>query len=441
MISKYIRVFSRFPINRNFANALTTGYGLMGLTIIVQLVLIPLYLTHLGKEKFGILTMILSAINFAAIGVGWLSGGLARILAERAAIDDIEGFKSGYALAKWLYVGYSVIAVLMFWIMAPWLLPYVFEDSEVLKALLLASIYLILLYEYNADRIAFNACHKQGRANSNEIVGQIVFAIGVLAGLKANGGLVSIIAAQIGGLLVVRVLAWFHWRKDSLQLGWMKSIPGYHDIWSRVSGKMGLGYVVYGVLLLSLQADALILGWLTTPETVANYYLVWRIPEVVILVLWRIPGSYAPFLIAMDVKGESDRLQKNYKCGLYFMLGISGIATIIYGTLGQLIVTVWVGDNAPDGNLPYFLASMAMFFLGVSRWPSGVAYSLLNIKPLNWIIAAELVAKMALVLSFFPSLGYYTPMLATTVIHGFLVFYLYLWLGYSTISFSINEKE
>ncbi|ODU31808.1 MAG: hypothetical protein ABS93_00520 [Thiobacillus sp. SCN 62-729] len=411
-----------------------TGYGLMGVTIVIQLVLVPLYLTHLGKEKFGILAMIMAANNYAAIGITWLSGGMARILAERAAVEDIEGFKAGYAFAKWLYVAYAVLAVTLFWIVAPWLLPKAIENKEIVIALALASLYLILLYEYNADRAAFNARHWQAKGNLRELIGQVFFATGVLIGLFAGWGLPGVIAAQVVGILTTRALAWYFWRQDAWRLAWMKPVADFKGLWQRVSGKMGRDYVIYGVLLLTLQADVLLLGWLTDPETVASYYLLWRMPEVVILLLWRIPGSYGPFLIAMDAREEHQALQKNYQRGLYLMIGVAGFAAVIYGLAGQYIVSMWVGENAPLGYIPYALAASAMFFLAVARWPSGIAYSLVNTQPLIRVAAVELSAKWILFLLLFADFGYFTPMLATTIVHCLLVFYLYLWLGRNTIS-------
>jgi O-antigen/teichoic acid export membrane protein len=433
MNSRLAGIVAQLSINRNYANALISGYCLMGVTIIVQIVLVPLYLSHLGKEKFGILAMIMAANSYAAIGVGWLSGGIARILAERAAVDDVEGFKAGYAFAKWLYVGYALLAVAIFWIVAPWLLPNSLKDNEVVWALVLASVYLVLLYEYNADRAAFNARHWQSKGNLREVVGQCVFAAGVLGGFHAGWGLPSVIAAQIAGILTTRFLAWCFWKRDPWNLTWMKSIANFRQLWARVSGKMGREYVAYGVLILTLQADVLILGWLSNPETVANYYILWRIPEVVILLLWRIPGSYGPFLIANDARGEQQAIEMNYKRGLYFMIALSGIAAVIYGILGQYIVTIWVGSDAPDGYIPYLLAAGAMFFLAVAKWPSGIAYSLLNTRPLAKIATIELATKIILILSLFKVFGFLTTIIATLITHGVIVTALYLWLGNSTV--------
>jgi O-antigen/teichoic acid export membrane protein len=400
----------------------------------VQILMVPLYLQYLGTEKFGILAMILAANSYAAIGITWLSGGMARILAERAAVNDVKGFEEAYVFAKWLYVTYAVVIISILWLGAYILRISQLLEKEIIIAMILACFHLLLMYEYNADRAAFVARHWQAKSNVREIIGQIVFVVSVYFLLQGGYGLPSIMVSQILGALTVRILVWFFWLNDPWNLRWTFPTEHHTHLLSRVSGKMGRGYIVYGILLLTLQADALILGWLTDPSTVASYYLVWRIPEVMILLLWRIPGSYGPFLIAMDVKGEHQKLYQNYKKGLYIMVAMAGAGALLYGLAGRNIVNIWLGDKAPTGQLPYLFAAAAMFFRAVVRWPSGLAYSLLNTTPLNLIIAIELMVKIILMSLLIDEYGFSAPMLATALVHIFLVFYLYLILGERTVA-------
>lgn len=84
-------------MKREILGALGSGYALMGVTILIQFVLVPLYLQHLGKEAFGILVLLLAAINYGAIGITWLSGGMARILGERVATGSSSELADAYA--------------------------------------------------------------------------------------------------------------------------------------------------------------------------------------------------------------------------------------------------------------------------------------------------------------------------------------------------------
>lgn len=415
--------------HKDILGALGSGYGLMALTIAIQFVLVPLYLNHLGKETFGILTMILAVISYGAIGITWLSGGMARILAERNVVGNEASFADAYAFSKLLYVGYAVITIAVFWIGAPWILPGVLAAPEVLHALILASIYFLVVYEYNTDRLSFIALCRQMSGNCIDAIGQIVFVCGAIAALYWGGGLAAVVAAQIVGALAARGAAWLYWRREGMALHWKWPLTDFGSIWKRISGKMGQHYVVYGVLLLTLQADVLIIGWLAGPEVAATFYLLWRIPEICILLLVRIPGVFAPHFIQMDARGEVAQIQSTYRNGLVAMLGLSAMAGVGYAIAGNFVVHIWVGNNAPDGYVPYILAGAALFFVAVSLWPAGVAYALVKTGGLVKVTALQLAVKLVLFALLFVETNYLAPLIAIVLTHVLGVFYLYLKLG------------
>jgi len=441
MAVRRLKLLERHRLNNDYALALITSYGLMGLTIVVQLALIPLYLTHLGKERFGVLAMIMAANNYAAIGITWLSGSMARVMAERAATGDRDGFAEAYAFSKLVYVAYALIALAVFWVIAPWLMADVLADWEIRAAILLSCVLFLVSYEYNADRQAFVARHRQARGNANEAVGQLFFAAGVGIGLMMGAGLPGVVGAQIVSMLCVRLLAWMHWKRDDYGLGWKLRIIGFRSLWRRVSGRVGRDYVVYGILLLTLQADALIVGWLAGPEVAANFYLLWRIPEVCILLLSRIPSAYAPHIIAMDARSDHGALRDGYRKGMTALLVFAGFAALVYGFAGHWILSLWVPDNAPEGYWPYAIAAIAMFFIAVSRWPAEFAYALMNTKPLVRVVALEATLKLMLIGLLFGTLGYIAPLVAISLVHAFGVFYLYIWLGRNNFSYNVQRRN
>ena len=418
-----------FSVNRNFVGALITGYGLMGVTIAVQLLLIPLYLHHLGKAQFGVLTLILAATNYAAIGITWLSGGMARVLAERAAMQDRDGFCDAYAFAKVMFCGYALLAIAVFWLLASFWLKDELADTDIRLALILSCLFFFLSYEYNADRSALVARHWQSKGNLLEVAGQLLYAAIAVVGLYAGMGIVGVMAAQVAGISCTRLLVYWVWKNDDYGLQWRWPIREANKLWNRLSGKTGRDYIVYGLILLTLQADVLIVGWISGPESAASYYLLWRIPEVCILLLSRIPGSYAPFLIELDAKGEYERMRSNYLRGYKLMLLLSALMALFYAVGGHWVTAVWLGSNAPDDRLAYMFAGFAAFFMAVSRWPASAAYALLKTRPLVKIAGAELVLKMLLVFLLYPLYAYLSPLVAISVVHGLGVFYLYSRLG------------
>lgn len=416
----------------NILVALGSSYGLTGLTIAIQFVLVPLYLSHLGKETFGILSMILAALNYAAIGIGGISGGVARILGEYCAVGDIPRFANTYALSKLIYTGYATIIITLFWLFSSFILVDVLAKPEILQALILASIYFLLMYEYNTDRLSFIALCRQTTGNMIDAAGQIVFACGVTIGFAWGGALTSVVVSQIASILAARSLAWLYWRREGLALKWQWPLTDPRPLWQRISGKMGQHYVIYGVLLLTLQADVLILGWLAGPDVAGTFYLLWRIPEVCILVVGRIPGVFAPYLIQMDARGEVEQIPNAYRKGLRLVFGLSALTGIGYAIAGNWFVHLWVGNNAPDGLMPYMLAGAALFFVAASWWPAGVAYALVKTGPLVKVTAVQLATKLVFFMMFFGTFAYLAPLMAIIFTHALGVFFLYIKIGKDT---------
>ena len=62
--------------------------------------------------------MLLSMINFAAIGITWMSGGLVRVLGERWTNNDSQGFRDAFVVGKYIFFSYAVlvsVSVLVGW--------------------------------------------------------------------------------------------------------------------------------------------------------------------------------------------------------------------------------------------------------------------------------------------------------------------------------------
>ena len=70
----------------------------------------------------------------------------------------------------------------------------------------------------------------------------------------------------------------------------------------RFIGKQGLYYFIFATLLLLLQLDVIIIGIIAGPTMAAKFVILWKIPEVLGLVLGKIPSSLEPKIIHIDTK-------------------------------------------------------------------------------------------------------------------------------------------
>lgn len=409
-----------FSSNRGYFLAIVSGYVLVAANIIAQLALTPIYLDRIGHNQFGILMMVLNFINFAAIGIGWVSGGLTRVMAERAAEADGNGLSQAFSLGKTILVGYAILISLLgacIW--------FVTNPSQGVPLwFVFAGLYLVALYESNPERLLYIALRRQATGNVFEIARVVVFVLVTVAVLPIYPRLEVVLIAYILGILMQRVLLAWGLHRTHPKL-WR--IPGRETLplLRRLAGRQGAQYLVYGAIVLGMQADVLIMGFLGGPDAAAKLAVLWKIPEALSVILWRIPSAIEPYVIHMDAKGDRDGIRKSFRSGRPRFVLIAAAVALAYALFGKLITGLWVGQFAPEQDWVYWLSAAAMFLLTITRWPVGFAYALIRLRPLIIIAAIELVGKIALIIALLPHLSYVAPIAATTIVHVLLVGWAY----------------
>ncbi|MCR4378612.1 MAG: hypothetical protein NUV50_11045 [Rhodospirillales bacterium] len=420
----------RIANNPDYGWSVASSYAHIGLNIIVQILLVPLYLHHLGKAEFGVLMIMLAAVNYLGLGIGWMSSGAQRIMGELAAHNNHEALERTYGLSKIIFFVYATLTSSLAFAVVWAFRGQLFPDTPALGAqtvsmVALGVVYVIALYDLNVDRLVLISIGKQAWANLLSVISLVVFALAVMPILSGEGGLMGVIAALLCGVLVARIVSFLLMQRQGLHLRW----PGAHGrtILSRLIGPMGMGYAVYGALLLTLlQADTLILGVLGGPLLVADFILVWKIADVTMQALWRLPESLVPYLIQMDARGEHERMRTIYASAQKGMLILATAAAIGFGMFGQSVVALWVGwEHTPNLPWAYPLAGGAMFWMVIARLPAIYAFSTVRLSPLVFVTAVETVGKVILLFALFPALGLYAPLIAVNVVHLLGVAYLY----------------
>jgi len=423
-------IANRIKNNPDYGWSIATSYGQIGLNIVVQILLVPLYLHHLGKVEFGVLMIMLGAVNYLGLGIAWVSSGAQRIMGEFSAQGENENLERTYTLSKIIFVIYAVltgaIALSLVWALQD----NVFPDTPdlalaTIRMVGVGVVYVVVLYDFNVDRLVLISIGKQAWANALSILSLAVFALVIFPVLSRGGGLVSVMAALLVGVIIARGVSFILVRKQGLHLRW----PGLEGrtVLKRLLGPMGLGYGLYGALLLTLlQADTLILGALGGPLLVADFILIWKIADVGMQALWRLPESLIPYLIQMDSRGEHARMQSIYASAQKGMIFVAALAALGFALFGHDVVVMWVGaEHAPNMPWAYALAGGALFWLTIARLPAVYAFSQVRLKPLIKVTALESIGKVIFVFALFPTLGLYAPLVAINILHILGIAYLY----------------
>lgn len=423
-----------------FVSAVVTSYGQVAASMAVQLLMMPLYLAHLDAYRFGVFMMLLTTVNVAALGIGWISGGMQRLFGEAYARSDEIGFNLVYAVSKWLFIAYGTLAavlILIGTVFAPvlgWGPPPQYRISVLAGAIGLG-VYLVVLYSFNVDRVALTARGHQAVANILSITSQAAFVILAIPTLFMGGGLGALMLCFGAGAGISLLLSRLFWRRLGLRPSWWVGFRKEHKaVARRLAGRMGAGFFWVGMMTLALQSDPLIVGFVAGPEIVARFVLVWRLAEMATLALWRLPDALIPFIVHMEVRGEAAQLRSAYRLLLAAMTLAGAVFGALYAGLGQTMVSLWVGaEKAPHDALAYILAGSMVFWLCLVRAPIAFAYALARLRPLGYLLTAEVALKETLMVLLLPAFGYKAPLIAWNLAHFAGLAGMYLLMGRKSV--------
>lgn len=408
-----------------YLNALISGYLLMGTNLVMQFLLTPFYLKHLGEYQFGVLMVLLNLVNFAAIGIGWMSGGYVRIVGEYWAREDIEGIRTAFNVGKYVYSIYALIVVslaLVCWGMGQAVSS---KGTVLFHTALMAGLYFILHYEALPERQAFVGINNQTLGNCVELIRVLLFGCSAFFLLPWLGNLDAVWLALITGVAAQRIISGWYWAKHVGGIGWKRFSPDMMPVLKRLAGRQGIGYVAYGVLILILQADTMLIGFIGGAEAAGRFVLLWKIPEAIGLLLWRIPSTMEPEVIALDASAQIAPLRNIFVKGRRWFCLVVLIISMVYMAAGQWVTRLWVGDYAPEADWMYIAGGAALFFNTFARWPISFAYALIRLRSLVKVALIEVVGKLIFMLLLFPRLDIAAPLIASVIIHTVYVGWAY----------------
>lgn len=417
----------------DFVGALASGFSFIALNILLQVALVPLYLHSFGKTDFGILMIILSSINFLAFGIYGLTGQVLRNLSRHAADQNDGRFAASYTRARYVFGLYSigvalvgVTVLLSIHGLGDQSLSRSLDDSLTLTGLLAAAFFVVSI-DFGIARVGLSALHHQTMANLLHTVSTAIFGMLVIPWILLGGGMAGVTGAMLIGVLVARIAIEIYIQRRKLPARWRSQKKLLPLAVREYGGKASLLYMLYGAIFVVSQSDTVIIGILSGPDIVADFILFWKVAEVMLLVLQRVPEHLQPAFARVSDEHEADA-DSIYRNSMFWLRIVALCAGVAYAILGPWIISLWVGEaKAPQGHLGYALAGGALFWLATARVPMALA----NIRggarqrTLVSFAASEMTLKIILMAVLVPYVGEYAPLIAINALHflGYHYFY------------------
>jgi len=384
------------------------GYANLLLLVVQGLVLVPLYLEHLGQSRYG-------AWMASGDVLGWLAVldmGVAGISTQRMAAAHGRGEHRTVAEYFGTGVFVQVLLVALLTLLAVAGAPFVpgWLGVEGAAARELSACFAVAGV---ATGLGLLGTVIGGLATSTQrmvFVSAATFGAGV-AGLAATLALLVLgwgLWALAGGMLV----------RSGLLLVAVGGHAVYvlrHDLRERARVRLGVArefFALSGVTVLTMignavvgKSDAVLVALFFGPAAVTPYVLTRRAADLLSMFLARIGGAVFPGFAHLVGSGDHARAARvlGHVARLYFVGAVPTVA--LYLALNRSFVALWVGADQYAGHLVTVIVGMNVLVVG---WGALALYLLGaagNIRDSGLGVFGEAVARMALALSLLAAFG------------------------------------
>ncbi len=352
------------------AQGLFSGLASRGVAVAVSFISVPLTVKYLGAERYGAWVTISAVIAWIAIADLGLSSSLTNAVSEGYALDRRDVAQGYVAAAFWSLAGVAAILTLVFfslWHKVPWdrvlNVQTLRARAEVTPAVAVAFTIFALNFPFSLVARIYGAYQEVAVANSWSAAGNVLGLLALISVTQLQGGLVSLVIAVSGAVLLVNVISaiWvFGWSKP-----WLRPRPDLVT-WSalkRLTRVGGMFFVIQIAALVLFQTDNLIIAHYLGAAAVTPYSVTWRLFTYTMIFQLLAGPSYWPAYAEAFTRGDRTWVRRSFRMNLK----ITFISTALLGLplvlLGRRIIEKWAGTAAvPSSSLLFWMGIWSVIY-------------------------------------------------------------------------------
>jgi O-antigen/teichoic acid export membrane protein len=336
------------------------------ISTITALITVPLTLTYLGAERYGLWMTISSVVlmlGFADLGLG---NGLLNAISEANGKNDREA-AANYVSSGFFMLGAMALLIVVVFIIAypyvPW--PSIFNiksklaNQEVGPAMAaFMAIYALNLPLGVVQRVQMG--YQEGyKTNIFQCIGSVFGLIAVLLVIYVQGGLVWLVLAMGGGPTLALLINWVILFR--LQSPWLRP-RRRRATWASAKRIFRIGFLFFLLQLavtLAFTSDNLVAAQVLGPEAVTQYSVPMRLFSILPMMMSLIMDPLWPAYGEAIVRGEMEWIQKTLFKSLLITFLIVPLPALFLVLFGVEIVHLWVGPEITPSFL--LLAGMGVW--------------------------------------------------------------------------------
>lgn len=390
------------------------SYLTIASNILTGFILIPLILKYIGLAALGVFGLLFSLKSIIDIGIGWLSGSISKNLLKYKYIKPDISTLSFIVNMTYGLIGFFIICLYGYVFKEHHLLSFIYFGLFTFLSFSLIPFYEILVSNLRQYQTAFFRFVQQFLFMIFSISSFIYFEINTLS---------SVFLSLLISIFIVYVIVYVYFRVN------MKLKLSKKNISKKMINKLfltdGLKYFINGIsTILLLQIDVLLIDYLYGSESAGLYLLIWKIPNTIIMLGWRLSEPLQAN-IAKNIKKKKKELYFQFSLFEKKMFIFSLVIAILYTFLGEYILNIWLGNNnVPYLNYMYIISSFVIVLSIMQRVYLSVNYYTYGLDTITILQFVELIFKVIFILFFFDKFKELSPIIGWLT--GFLItFYFY----------------
>ncbi|MBU4376677.1 MAG: oligosaccharide flippase family protein [Candidatus Omnitrophica bacterium] len=345
-----------------------------GISILSNLILVPIYLYYLGREQYGLWLVVLSIVSYLGLSNIGIAQSVSNFVAAANAKKDYSGIRSIVATGFWLYV--IIVSIAAIFVLGAVLLTPLDKlikvsgslKDVVIPVLAISSIFFLLQLPMTVFRVTLRSLNLIYKEQLFGVIFTLIQFIGVLAILLFGIGIVGL-AVVYGAVGLLSGIVLFIYVRGI--------VPGLSLSGKFFDNKLAKGLIAPGIYFFTLQlsgglifgTDNIIIGAVLGTAAVAPYAVAFRFLMMSAGIVGIMISNMLPTITSLYALNDRDRLAEIYTNALRFCFGIAFLSLFLLISAGPDFMIKWVGADNYVGNATFYLF-ICLIFIQITLWPS-----------------------------------------------------------------------
>lgn len=350
------------------------SYLNIGISLLSNIILVPMYLYYLGKEQYGLWIVVLSIVGFLGLSNLGIAQVVSNLVAGANAKKEYDNIRAIVTTGYWLYVivaFFVLVFVLGAVLLAP--LKSFFKVSSslekiVVPVLIISSVFFLLQLPLTIFRVTLRSLNMIYKEQIFAIIFTVIQFVGVLVILLLGIGIIGLsvfygVVGVLSGLILFMYLR--------------SIVPGISVSREFFNKKLAKELMTPGIYFFILQlsgglifsTDNIIISAVLGTAVVAPYAVAFRFLMIISGIPSVLTSNMLPAITSSYVLNNRKYLSDSYTNVLSLCFGFGILVVFLLISVGPDLMIKWVGIENYVGNSTFYLF-IVLIFIQIILWPS-----------------------------------------------------------------------